>query len=163
MSRNQGRANREKGKRGERAFAKLLQSYGWQSARRGVQFQGGPDSPDVVCAEFPFHVEVKNVNRFRLGPFTQQAAKDSGDARYVVAVKLPQKPWLIIIPQQHMCAWYKEFTANMVGTKNLRLWPEMEKAKGMAKHHGNAPMLRKDSFAIVYAADILPLIRKDII
>ena len=39
--------SRQKGKVGEREFAALLRVQGFD-ARRGVQFCGGVDSPDVV-------------------------------------------------------------------------------------------------------------------
>jgi Holliday junction resolvase len=52
--------SRQKGKRGELEAAKYLRSLGFTSARRGVQYSGGPDSPDVVCDELPgVHIEVK--------------------------------------------------------------------------------------------------------
>jgi hypothetical protein len=38
----------QKGKRGERAWRDELIAHGY-SARRGQQFSGTPDSPDVVC------------------------------------------------------------------------------------------------------------------
>ena len=39
--------SREKGKRGERELAAKLREHGYD-CRRGVQYQGGPDSPDVI-------------------------------------------------------------------------------------------------------------------
>ena len=42
-----GKKSRDKGKAGERELASKLREYGYD-ARRGVQFHGGPDSPDVV-------------------------------------------------------------------------------------------------------------------
>lgn len=56
-----GKASREKGKRGEREFAQALVGQG-HPARRGVQYSGGPDSPDVVCESLPgIHWEVKRT------------------------------------------------------------------------------------------------------
>lgn len=56
--------SRRKGKRGELEVSKLLQTFGF-SARRGQQFKGTPDSPDVVG--FPgFHVEVKMVEKLNV-------------------------------------------------------------------------------------------------
>jgi hypothetical protein len=42
-----GMDSRRKGKVGEREFAALLREHGFD-ARRGVQYSGGVDSPDVV-------------------------------------------------------------------------------------------------------------------
>jgi len=54
--------SREKGKRGEREFCELLREHGFD-ARRGQQFAGGPDSPDVVT-DCPCHFEVKRTESF---------------------------------------------------------------------------------------------------
>jgi len=40
--------SREKGKRGERQWRDELRANGY-AARRGQQFSGSPDSPDVIC------------------------------------------------------------------------------------------------------------------
>ncbi|MDO4264106.1 MAG: hypothetical protein Q4C67_07900 [Deinococcus sp.] len=53
--------SREKGKRGELEFAQALTKRG-HPARRGQQFAGGGDSPDVVCESLPgIHWEVKRT------------------------------------------------------------------------------------------------------
>jgi Holliday junction resolvase len=44
--------SREKGKRGERQWRDELRAQGF-AARRGQQFSGSPDSPDVVCDDLP--------------------------------------------------------------------------------------------------------------
>mgnify|MGYP007029125919 FL=1 len=52
--------SRSKGARYERELSKYLSENGFP-ARRGQQFAGGSDSPDVVSDEFPFHIEAKHV------------------------------------------------------------------------------------------------------
>ena len=52
------KASRDKGKRGEREVAQLLTDYGITS-RRGRQFKGTPESPDVDCGIPWLNVEVK--------------------------------------------------------------------------------------------------------
>ena len=47
--------SRAKGARYERELARYFEENGFP-ARRGQQFAGGSDSPDVVCDEFPFHI-----------------------------------------------------------------------------------------------------------
>ena len=54
-----GKASREKGKRGEREASNFFKPYGYET-RRGVQYHGGPDSPDVVGLP-DMHIEVKRV------------------------------------------------------------------------------------------------------
>ena len=53
--------SRRKGATGEREFARALTKRG-HPARRGQQFAGGTDSPDVVCESLPgIHWEVKRT------------------------------------------------------------------------------------------------------
>lgn len=60
-----GAMAKNKGKRGERELAAYLKALGFTTARRGVQFQGGNDSPDVVCEELPhLNIECKRVRRW---------------------------------------------------------------------------------------------------
>lgn len=77
--------SRQKGKRGELAAAHYLRSLGFISARRGVQYSGSPDSPDVVCDELPgVHIEVKygvrglDLGTEMLANACQQARTDCG-------------------------------------------------------------------------------------
>jgi hypothetical protein len=69
--------SREKGKRGEREFAALLCRHGFD-ARRGQQFAGGAESPDVVCEELWWiHFEVKHVERLNIEDAMEQARRDA--------------------------------------------------------------------------------------
>ena len=70
--------SREKGKRGERQWRDELRENGYP-ARRGQQFSGSPDSPDVICDELPlFHFEVKHVEHLNLTEAMAQARRDCG-------------------------------------------------------------------------------------
>jgi Holliday junction resolvase len=92
-----GRKSREKGKRGEREWAKTLQDMGI-TARRGVQYQGGSASPDVV-AELPVHWEVKRSETFHPYDALSQAiedAEDSGNTPVVVHRK-SRKAWIAVL------------------------------------------------------------------
>jgi hypothetical protein len=72
-----GRMSRQKGKRGEReAAAELGQLLGCD-ARRGVQYQGGPDSPDVVLEGVNIHVECKRTETLNVYKALEQAKKDA--------------------------------------------------------------------------------------
>lgn len=51
-----------KGKVGEREVAELMRKNGFE-ARRGQQFSGGGDSPDVVHNMKGFHIEVKRTGK----------------------------------------------------------------------------------------------------
>ncbi len=68
-----GRSQRDKGKRGEREAAAELGQLLGVDARRGVQYHGGPDSPDVVLDGVAIHVEAKRTERLTLWPAIDQA------------------------------------------------------------------------------------------
>ena len=72
-----GRMSRQKGKRGERECAAELAELLGVTARRGVQYQGGPESPDVVLEGVPIHVECKRVEALNLYAAIEQAKKDA--------------------------------------------------------------------------------------
>lgn len=90
--------SRDKGQRGERELAKVLQEAGYAEARRGQQFHGGPDSPDVVGALPGFHIECKWVERLNLRAAMAQAIRDSaGSATPIVCHKTNRCEWLVTI------------------------------------------------------------------
>lgn len=92
-----GKPSREKGKRGERMFAKLLRENGFE-ARRGIQYQGSPDSPDVVGLP-GFHIEVKFVEKLSLRDAMEQSKSDAGQGEMpIVAHKRSREEWLVTQP-----------------------------------------------------------------
>ena len=87
--------SRNKGKVGEREFASLLREHGFD-ARRGQQFSGSPDSPDVVSDALAWlHVEVKRVQNLNLTDACVQAEGDCGGKPWVVAHRRNHAAWLI--------------------------------------------------------------------
>ncbi len=99
-----GKSQRDKGKRGERAWAKFLRSLGFTLAHRGVQYQGGKDSPDVVAAELP-HIlfEVKHTEAAVIGSkFIDKAwaklREEAGD-KYTPAFAFHRdfEPWRLLM------------------------------------------------------------------
>jgi len=87
--------SREKGKRGERQWRDELRANGYH-ARRGQQFSGSPDSPDVVCEELDWiHFEVKAVERLNIEDAMEQARRDSGAKSPIVSHKRNHRPWLV--------------------------------------------------------------------
>lgn len=94
--------SREKGKRGERAWRDELRANGYD-ARRGQQFSGSPNSPDVICDALPdFHFEVKCVERLNLHAAMQQALRDCATKIPVVAHKRNYAPWLVTTPEDSL-------------------------------------------------------------
>lgn len=90
-----GKKSLEKGKRGERQFAKYLKTKGIES-RRGRQFKGTPDSPDVI-SDLPYHIEVKRVEALRLYQSLEKAKDDADDKPPIVAHRKNNKDWIIIM------------------------------------------------------------------
>jgi|SRR5438445_10956614 len=85
----------QKGKRGEREWRDVLIAHGFE-ARRGQQFSGGTDSPDVICEALPqYHFEVKRVEKLNLENAMNQAASDSVEKTPVVAHKRNRGEWLV--------------------------------------------------------------------
>jgi Holliday junction resolvase len=97
--------SRQKGARGERQWRDVLRAAGYD-ARRGQQFCGSPESPDVVCESLPWaHFEVKLVERLNICEAMEQAIRDAkgveGRAPSVegkvpfVAHRRNHWPWLV--------------------------------------------------------------------
>lgn len=68
----------EKGKRGERETSAYLRSLGYSEARRGQQYRGGGDSPDIVGVP-GLHIENKYTQRLALYDAVDQSTRDAAD------------------------------------------------------------------------------------
>lgn len=89
--------SKNKGKRGELEFSKLLTKHGFP-ASRGQQFKGTEDSPDVECESLSdWHFEVKFVERFQLYPALEQALEDAPNKKPVVAHRRKRKDWVVVL------------------------------------------------------------------
>jgi hypothetical protein len=87
--------SRAKGCRGERMWRDELRAAGF-TARRGQQFAGGTDSPDVICSELRnLHMEVKFVERLNLEQACEQADRDRKGKPYIVAHKKSRSNWKV--------------------------------------------------------------------
>ncbi len=100
--------SRAKGAVGEREWAYVLRKHDLM-ARRGQQFAGGPDSPDVLCPDLPgVHFEVKRVEHLSLYKAMEQAVKDAGENRIpVVAHRRSRKEWLVVMRAEDWIEWAK--------------------------------------------------------
>jgi Holliday junction resolvase len=92
-----GKRSRDKGKRGEREFAAEMRRMGFACARRGVQYAGGADSPDVVGIP-GCHIEVKRAEALNVYAALDQAMRDAdpGSAP-IVAHRRNGRPWVVIV------------------------------------------------------------------
>lgn len=106
--------SRRKGKVGELAFVKVLEAHGFV-ARRGQQFRGGHDSPDIIC-DLPFHWEIKRTERLRIEEAYAQAVSECPAGRTpIVAHKRNQRQWMVTLSAEEFLALLKkvpEYTLN---------------------------------------------------
>jgi hypothetical protein len=89
--------SKRKGCQGEREAALFMtQQWGIQ-ARRGQQFKGGQDSPDVVQSIKGLHFEIKRVEKLNLVEAMAQAIRDAGSNIPIVMHRRNRSPWLLTI------------------------------------------------------------------
>jgi Holliday junction resolvase len=93
--------SRRKGAVGEREFASLLRDHKLD-ARRGQQFSGGTDSPDVVSSLTGVHFEVKRVQAGNPYDWLAQAQRDAGKKVPIVAHRRNHKDWIAIVPMDEL-------------------------------------------------------------
>lgn len=90
--------SRNKGKNGELELAKFLRDRGYEGARRGQQFSGGTDSPDVVCPGLgDYHFECKRVQSGSLYLWLEQAKRDAVTKIPIVAHRKNNQEWVAIL------------------------------------------------------------------
>lgn len=106
--------SRAKGKRGEREAAAFLTVNGFP-ARRGCQFAGSPDSPDVACPFFVgVHFEVKRTQRTDLEGWLAQAVADAGTKLPVVLHRKNRGPWIAVLRAEDALALLRDTNSGRV-------------------------------------------------
>ena len=97
--------SRNKGKRGELELARILREHGY-TARRGQQYHGGADSPDVIGLP-GIHIEVKRVERLNLTEAYAQAFRDAADGEIpAVFHKRNREPWMVTVKLEDFLELY---------------------------------------------------------
>jgi hypothetical protein len=92
-----GAKSKRKGKRGElEAAAEIRRLFGVE-ARRGRQYQGTDESPDLATAIPDVHFEVKRTESLRLHEALAQAIEDAGLNVPVVLHRANRHPWVAIV------------------------------------------------------------------
>ena len=98
-----------KGKKGEREWANFLKEHGYKDARRGQQFKGGGDSPDVIGLP-GIHQEVKRVEKLHLWPAIEQSKRDAApDEIPIVAHRANRRPWIVIMNAEDFLKMYNTY------------------------------------------------------
>ena len=100
--------SRNKGKGGELEVARIMRGYGYD-ARRGQQFKGGPDSPDVTGVP-GLHIEVKRRESFSIYDSIDQAEHDAADDEIpVVFHRKNNRYWVACLALSEFMKIYKIF------------------------------------------------------
>lgn len=102
--------SKQKGARGERELASRLREYGYNT-RRGVQYCGSPDSPDVVGLPY-IHIECKRVEKLNLYDAIAQAKHDAGNKIPTVFHRKNNCEWLVTLKLDDFMTIYKEWEAS---------------------------------------------------
>lgn len=101
--------SRQKGKRGELEFARLLRDHGFDNARRGQQYSGANGDADVIGID-GLHIEVKRVEKLNLQDAFDQAKRDARTGEIpVVAHRKNNCEWLITLPADDFFEMIKEW------------------------------------------------------
>ena len=99
--------SRAKGAAGERELANYLREQGWQKARRTAQYAGNPEggSGDVVCENFPFHIEGKRCQALKPEEWMEQSKRDcpAGKIPAVFFRRNGRKEWLVVLTADDVC------------------------------------------------------------
>lgn len=108
--------SKQKGKRGELEWAQFLRDMGCPDARRGQQYKGTGDSPDVVGGITDTHCEVKRVERLNLEKAMSKAVDEAtfGNVPYV-AHRTNNSPWKVTILAADMIR-FSQRLATMMGS-----------------------------------------------
>lgn len=86
----------QKGKRFERTWAKYLRDNLETEARRGRQFSGSPDSPDVLSADL-HHYECKACERLDIYQAMEQAVTDASNEKIPTVVWKRNRREILIV------------------------------------------------------------------
>ena len=93
-----GKASREKGKRGEREWARLCREHGFD-AHRTAQYRGNTGAAGDVEGLPGFHCEVKRTEKLLPWTYMEQSIHDSREAGKgeipIVAWRRNDYPWLV--------------------------------------------------------------------
>lgn len=103
----------QKGKAGEREFAKKMREYGFEEARRGQQYSGANGDADVVGLP-NIHIEVKRVQALNIHKAVQQAHDDKHDHELgIVAHRKNHTEWLVTMTLDEWMEIYKRYLITM--------------------------------------------------
>lgn len=92
--------SKAKGNAGEREAVAFLREHGFTDAKRGQQYHGGLNSPDVTGV-LGWHLEIKRTEQLRLRDAVAQAEGDSRGGRWCIMHRWSHGRWLALVPAEH--------------------------------------------------------------
>lgn len=122
--------SRTKGKRGELELAAKLREMGFTRSRRGQQFKGTPDSPDIAGAVSGLHIECKRVEAVRVHDWFRQALAESGGDLPVVMHRKNKTPWLVTLQLEHVPAFCQMVLLELEACRRERMHEEEQCPSG---------------------------------
>lgn len=110
-----GKASREKGKRGEREFAKFCRDQGYE-VNRTAQYRGNTGAAGDVEGLPGIHVEVKRTETLNVWGYMHQSVHDANEEGKgnipIVAWRKNDHPWLVIMKAEDFFTIYREWEAS---------------------------------------------------
>ena len=109
-----GKASRDKGKRGEREWARLCREQGYDG-KRTAQYRGNTGDAGDVEGLPGIHIEVKRTEALRPWDYMTQAVHDAarnGEGNLpIVAWRKNNNPWLVIMKAEDWFQLFREWEA----------------------------------------------------
>lgn len=122
-----GRAQREKGCRGERLWAAECRKAGFENVERGGQdmYQRGSELADVVGLD-GVHQEVKFVERLNVRAAMEQSERDAAPHEVpILAHKTSRKEWLVTMRGADFLNFYRAWVEGLTAIgKKPKPWAE---------------------------------------
>ena len=108
--------SRAEGARNERMWASICRDEGYSLTRRGCQFAGGPDSPDIQTGDAELeriHFEVKSGKRIDVWGAIAQAERDKALGKLAVCpLHRDRYDWIVAMPSHD---WFRMLRGDHMG------------------------------------------------
>lgn len=118
--------SRAKGASGERSGAKAWSETFNVSARRGCQFSGGPESPDIVTDHKEIHIEVKRTEKGNPYNWIAQAVVDARGKIPCVLHRRNNQEWILILRLEDAPRFAKTITEQSQKLADENIPPEIQ-------------------------------------
>jgi len=129
--------SKRKGKVAELAFAHFMcDTFGFK-CRRGMQYSGTPESPDVVGLD-GIHIEVKHREHLNLHEAMEQAKRECGGNIPLVAHRKNHTEWLLTIRAKDLTKFLLAIVSNLASLPSLFSVPLVSDEYGEAFLQGDA-------------------------